>query len=269
MTPLDAQLKKVANRDHRDEKPSRHQRPPWNGRHMSCRCPDSFSCKHTPCACFVSCLCLGSLLSLSCSVFSFLRTTKRPLCETVTEHNCGAPGRQIHAARWIGNRRHRTQKCNEENADLWNEIETVLRLTDTRRLEFVWVKGHATKAHINQQVTTTLNKGGNDAADALASATAAHHAAPRTLTDAAYERQRTALITHSFASELLFGRPALSALHEADLGELTDCAVVRDIPSTALTFCDLQSSIDGTERKSWRAEGAKRGRHGHGRFTHT
>ena len=91
-------------------------------------------------------------------------------------------------------RRGETQKCHEENADLWNEFETVLTLNDTRRLEFVWVKGHATKAHIDRQVTTTLNKGGNDAADALASA-AAHHAAPRTLTDAAYDRQRTALIT--------------------------------------------------------------------------
>ena len=69
-----------------------------------------------------------------------------------------------------------TQRCNEENADLWNEFETVLRLNDTRRLEFVWVKGHATRAHIDRQVTTTLNKGGNDAADALASAAAAHHA---------------------------------------------------------------------------------------------
>ena len=112
-----------------------------------------------------------------------------------------------------------TQKCNEENADLKNEFETVLRLNDTRRLEFVWVKGHATKPHVDRQVTTTLNKGGNDAADALASAAAAHHAVPRTLTDAASERQRTALITHSFASELLFRkRAALSALHEADHG---------------------------------------------------
>ena len=95
-----------------------------------------------------------------------------------------------------------TQKCNEENADLWNEFETVLRLNDTRRLEFVWVKWHATKAHIEWQVTATLNKGGNDAADALASAAAAHYAAPQTFTDAAHVRQRTALITHSFASEL-------------------------------------------------------------------
>ena len=70
-----------------------------------------------------------------------------------------------------------------------------------------------------QQVTTTLNKGGSDAADALASAAAAHHAAPQTLTDAACERQRTALITHSFASELLFRRrAALLALHEAEHG---------------------------------------------------
>ena len=108
-----------------------------------------------------------------------------------------------------------TQRCNEENADQWNEFETVLKINVTRRLEFVMVKGHATKAHINQQVTTTQNKGGNDAADALVSAAAAHHAAPQTLTDAAYERQRTALITHSFASELLFRR---RAVHEADHG---------------------------------------------------
>ena len=77
----------------------------------------------------------------------------------------------------------------------------MLRLNDTRRREFVWVKG------------------GNDAEDALASAAAAHHASPHTLTGAAFERQRTALITHSFASELLFRRrAALLALHEADHG---------------------------------------------------
>ena len=135
-----------------------------------------------------------------------------------------------------GRKRGATQKCNEENADLWNEFETVLRLDDTRRLEFVWVKGHATKAHIDRQVTTTLNKGGDDAAGALTSVAAAHHAAPQTLTDAAHERQRTALITHSFASELLFRRrAALLTLHEADHGQLTDCAVVRDIPPTALS----------------------------------
>ena len=129
-----------------------------------------------------------------------------------------------------------TQKCNEGNADLWNEFETVLRLNDTRRLEFAWVKGHATKIHIDRQVTTTLNKGGNYAADALASAAAARHSAPQTLTEAAYERQRTAMITHSFASDLLFRRrAALLALHEADHGLLTDCAVVRDTPSTALS----------------------------------
>ena len=54
----------------------------------------------------------------------------------------------------------------------------------------------------------TLDKGGNDAADALASAAAAHHSAPKALTDAAFERQRAALIARSFASELLFRRRA-------------------------------------------------------------
>ena len=89
----------------------------------------------------------------------------------------------------------------------------------TRRLDFVWAKRHATKLHIDQQITTTLNNGGNDAADALASAAAAHHAAPQALTEAAIGRQRTAMVTHSFAAELLFGRrAALFALHDADHG---------------------------------------------------
>ena len=61
------------------------------------------------------------------------------------------------------------------------------------------------------------DKGGNDAADALASAAAAFPAAPQLLTDAAIDRQRTAWDTHSFAAELLFRRRvALLALHEAD-----------------------------------------------------
>ena len=48
---------------------------------------------------------------------------------------------------------------------------------------------------------------------------AAHHSAPKVLTDAALVRQRTALATHCFASELLFRkRVALLALHEADHG---------------------------------------------------
>ena len=100
MTPLDAQLKKkIANRDHRDERPGRHQWPRWNGRHLSCRFPDvtcllySCPCKHSEIlsrAWAVGCLCLCSLLSLSFSVNSFLRATKRPLFKTGTEHNCDA-----------------------------------------------------------------------------------------------------------------------------------------------------------------------------------
>ena len=86
-----------------------------------------------------------------------------------------------------------TQKGNEGNVDLWHEFETVLRLNVTRRLDCVWVQGHARKVHTDRQITTTLNKGGNDAADALASVAAAHRAAPQALTEAAIDRQRTAL----------------------------------------------------------------------------
>ena len=63
----------------------------------------------------------------------------------------------------------------------------------------MWIKGHATKVHIDRPITTTLNKGGNDAADALASAAAAHHAVPHALTEAAIGRLRTAMVTQSFA----------------------------------------------------------------------
>ena len=47
-------------------------------------------------------------------------------------------------------------------------------------------------------------RGGNDAADALASAAAAHHAAPQVLTEAATKRQRVALSIYVFVAELLF-----------------------------------------------------------------
>ena len=110
------------------------------------------------------------------------------------------------------------QTGNEGNADLWEEFETVLKRNISRRLGFVWVKGQATRVHIDRQITTSLMEG-SDAADALASAAAAFHAAPQSLTDAAIDRQRTAWDTHSFAVELLFRRRvALFALHEADHG---------------------------------------------------
>ena len=51
------------------------------------------------------------------------------------------------------------QKCNDGNADLWDEFGTELRLNATRRLDFVWVEGHAAKLHIDWQITATLNKG--------------------------------------------------------------------------------------------------------------
>ena len=111
-----------------------------------------------------------------------------------------------------------TQRSNEGNADLWEEFETLLRRNTTRRLGF-GSKDMRQKVHIDRQITTSLNNGGNDAADALASAAAAPHAAPQTLTEAAIDRQRTARDTHSFAAELLFRKRVASlALHEAHHG---------------------------------------------------
>ena len=82
----------------------------------------------------------------------------------------------------------------------------------------MWVQGRAKKLH-DRQINSSLNRSGYDAAVALASAAAAHHAAPQALTEAAIDRERTAWVTHSFAAELIFRRRvALSALHEADHG---------------------------------------------------
>ena len=92
---------------------------------------------------------------------------------------------------------------NEGDADLWDEIATKLKLKSTRQLSFAWFKRHATKIHIDREITTTLAKGGTDAVDALASAAAAHHAAPQALIEAATKRQRVALSTHIFVADLL------------------------------------------------------------------
>ena len=70
------------------------------------------------------------------------------------------------------------QLNNEDCADLWDEFVTGLRLKSTRQLDLVWVKVHATKVHIDREITTSLDTGRNDPADALASAAAAHLAAP-------------------------------------------------------------------------------------------
>ena len=60
-----------------------------------------------------------------------------------------------------------------------------------------------------------MSKGWNDVADALASAAAAHHAAPQALTEAATKRQRVALSTHMVVADLLFKRDILLLMSEA------------------------------------------------------
>ena len=47
----------------------------------------------------------------------------------------------------------------EGNADSWAEFVSVLRLKTTRRVHFEWVKGHATKVHIDRETSTTPDKG--------------------------------------------------------------------------------------------------------------
>ena len=93
-----------------------------------------------------------------------------------------------------------------------------LRLKATRQLSFLWIKGHATKNHIDREIPTTLDKRGNEAADVLASAAAAHHAASQALIEAARKRRRVALTTHIFVADLLQRRDVLRSMSEVDPG---------------------------------------------------
>ena len=52
-----------------------------------------------------------------------MRATKRPLGETVTEHNCDAPARQMTAARWIGKGRHRHIKMRHRKKTSYRRTE--------------------------------------------------------------------------------------------------------------------------------------------------
>ena len=75
------------------------------------------------------------------------------------------------------------------------------------------------KIHSDREITTSLNKRGNDAADALASSAAAHHAAPKALIQTATKRRRVALTTHIFVADLLLQRrDVLRSMSEVDPG---------------------------------------------------
>ena len=51
------------------------------------------------------------------------------------------------------------QKGYVENSNLWKEFDMAMGYYGTRQLKFTWVKGHATMAHINRRITTSLDKG--------------------------------------------------------------------------------------------------------------
>ena len=97
------------------------------------------------------------------------------------------------------------------------EVVSELRLKTTRRPHCVWVKGHATKIHIDRGTPRRWRKGRNDAADVPAFAAAAHHAAPQALAGVVTKRQLAALTIHAFVAALLFERrDVLLAMSEAD-----------------------------------------------------
>ena len=154
-------------------------------------------------------LCLG--VSKRTTVRSCQRQSRRSECKTETRRFRSDSEYVARIA--LGLLQGERQLNNEGDADLWDEFVTGVRLTATRQLSFVWIKGHATRIHIDREITTTLDNGGNDAADALASAAAAHHAAPQAQIEAATKRHRVDLAT---AALLLQRRDVLCSMSEAD-----------------------------------------------------
>ena len=106
------------------------------------------------------------------------------------------------------------QSNNEGDADLWNEFVTELGLKATRQLDFVWVKEHAAKSSSTGGSPPLWTKGRNDAADVLASSSAARHASLQALIEAG-----VALSTHMFVADLRFKRrDILLSMSEVDHG---------------------------------------------------
>ena len=72
-----------------------------------------------------------------------------------------------------------------------------------RRLNITWVKAHTTAQDVVAGRTTELDRCGNDAADALASAAAKLHEAPHELITAANRRKGHAVSMHRLACAIL------------------------------------------------------------------
>ena len=54
------------------------------------------------------------------------------------------------------------------DGDLWLHLELAIRAKGPDSIQFTWIKGHATDAHIADGITTLANKIGNDHADRIA-----------------------------------------------------------------------------------------------------
>ena len=94
-----------------------------------------------------------------------------------------------------------------DHDDLWQQL---LHSITSRagRVCFSWVKGHAKQRHIEEGVTTLQHKLGNDAADALATAGAALHAAPEVIAAGARQKRQAAVVTHALLLDLIAARSA-------------------------------------------------------------
>ena len=70
-----------------------------------------------------------------------------------------------------------------ENSGFWMKFVTELERSQDRPLHITCVKEHAEQVHINKGHNTEMVKGGNDAADALASTAASRHGTPQAAFD--------------------------------------------------------------------------------------
>ncbi len=86
---------------------------------------------------------------------------------------------------------------------MWATLAQQIDARERCQLLVTWVKGHAKQLEIDRGIATWVDKCGNDAADALATAGAEAHAPPQELTTEAVRRQRHAAAVHRFAAEVL------------------------------------------------------------------
>lgn len=99
------------------------------------------------------------------------------------------------------------------NADLWEQVDALLSARSAGSFKVTKVKGHATHAHVKDGLVSSIDKMGNDAADALAVAGAlANCRAP--MAKEFWQKTALTLQLHNMMLDILNARNALRSQQE-------------------------------------------------------